>query len=89
MLCITCYSFIIPAFCFIPYSIIPKLDCLDLGKEEESVDMERLFEIRKQFWLDELDEIEKYFNDQINEDLPQRIRDQLNKLRERVNKMEG
>ena len=60
-----------------------------MGKEEECVDMERLFEIRKQFWLDELDEIEKYFNDQINEDLPQRIRDQLNKLRERVNKMEG
>ena len=60
-----------------------------MGKEEECVDMERLFEYRKQFWLDELDEIEKYFNDQINEDLPQRIRDQLNKLRERGNKMEG
>ena len=60
-----------------------------MSKEEECVDMERLFEIRKQFWLDELDEIEKYFNDQINEYLPQRIRDQLNKLRERVSKMEG
>ena len=48
--------------------MIPKLECLDLGKEEESVDMERLFDIRRQFWLEEFKEIEKYFNDQRSEE---------------------
>lgn len=65
-------------------SLIPKLECLDLGKEEEKVDMHRLFEVRRQFWLDELAEIEGYFNDQIGKDLPQEIRDQLEKLRKNV-----
>lgn len=55
-----------------------------MGKEEESVDMERLFEIRRQFWLDEYDEIKKYFDDQIGKDLPQEISDWLAKLRANV-----
>lgn len=67
--------------------MIPKLECLDLGKEEESVDMERLFDIRRQFWLEEFKEIEKYFNDQIGGDLPQRIRDQLSKLKQRAEEL--
>lgn len=67
--------------------MIPKLECLDLGKEEESVDMERLFDIRRQFWLEEFEEIEKYFNDQIGGDLPQRIRDQLSKLKQRAEEL--
>lgn len=46
--------------------------------------MHRLFEVRRQFWLDELAEIEGYFNDQIGKDLPQEIRDQLEKLRKNV-----
>lgn len=62
------------------FRLIPKMECLDLGKEEESVDMDRLFEIRRQFWLDEFDEIKKYFDEQIGKDLPKEISDWLVKL---------
>jgi len=74
----------LPVFCC---SIIPKLDCLDLGKEEEGVDMKRLFDVRREFWEDEFEEIRKYFEEQIGKDLPQAISDKLASLKARVDKL--
>lgn len=68
--------------------MIPKMECLDLGKEEESVDMDRLFEIRRQFWMDEFNEIKQYFDEQIGKDLPAEISDWLSKLKANVEALE-
>ncbi|XP_064640065.1 phosphoenolpyruvate carboxykinase, cytosolic [GTP]-like isoform X2 [Lineus longissimus] len=52
-----------------------------------SVDMNELFRLPKQFWQEEVKEIENYFDEQVNQDLPKGVHDQLKKLEERVNQM--
>lgn len=48
------------------------------------VDMDELFSLPKEFWLKECDAINKYFTEQVNEDLPSEMWDELNKLRSRI-----
>lgn len=49
--------------------------------------MKELFNLPKDFWLQECKEIEKYLSEQVNKDLPEEIRDELKKLEERVKNM--
>lgn len=49
-----------------------------------SIDMKSLFSIPKDFWLQEADAIEKYFKEEVGQDLPQEMWDELNKLRNNV-----
>ncbi|XP_075701948.1 phosphoenolpyruvate carboxykinase, cytosolic [GTP] [Rhinoderma darwinii] len=51
------------------------------------VNMEELFEISKDFWEDEVKDIRKYFDDQVNADLPYEIDWELNSLGERLKQM--
>lgn len=63
---------------------IPKQGSIDLQGLKEEVNMKELFSLPKGFWEEEVKELEKYFDEQVGEDLPVKIRQELNKLEQRV-----
>lgn len=65
---------------------IPKEGSLNTSNLSD-VNMQALFHLPKEFWLQECKEIDKYLSEQVNKDLPGEIRDELRKLEERVKKM--
>nr|CAB3264704.1 phosphoenolpyruvate carboxykinase, cytosolic [GTP] [Phallusia mammillata] len=66
---------------------IPTKDSLNLDGLKENVDMKGLFDLPKDFWMDEVSSIRKYFDEQVNVDLPQKIADELDSLEQRVSDM--
>lgn len=64
---------------------IPKAGSIDLSGLESEVDMNALFELPKEFWEAEVKELGTYFEEQVGEDLPVKIRQELSKLQSRVN----
>ncbi|RWS29171.1 phosphoenolpyruvate carboxykinase-like: cytosolic [GTP] [Leptotrombidium deliense] len=66
-----------------PIGLLPKQGCLNVNGLKENVDVQQLFSLSPQFWLNECDEIEKYFNEQVGDDLPNAIRNELVSLRKR------
>lgn len=69
-----------------PVGYIPKFDSFNLDGLKNSVNMEELFSLPKDFWLKEVKEIRKYYEDQVNSDLPKEMSEQLRKLEERISK---
>lgn len=67
-----------------PIGLIPKAGSINLEGLKESVDWDALFDIPKEFWVEEAEEIGKYFQDQLPEDLPDAVGEQLLKLKNRV-----
>lgn len=66
-----------------PIGYIPKPDTINidgLGK----IDMEKLCEIPKDYWLEECEYLRTYYEEQLGEDLPQAVQDELNALEERL-----
>lgn len=66
-----------------PIGYLPKLNSINLeglGK----VDMEELMSIPKEFWLEEVNAIRKYFHDQLSSDVPNEISNELDKLEKRI-----
>ena len=70
-----------------PIGLIPKEGSLKLDGLEKPVDTKALFEIPKDFWLEEVEDIRKYFDDQINDDLPPDVASELDRLEERIRAM--
>ncbi|OWR44517.1 mitochondrial phosphoenolpyruvate carboxykinase isoform 1 [Danaus plexippus plexippus] len=68
-----------------PLGYIPTEDGLQTNGLA-SVDMKQLFSIPKDFWMQEADAIEKYFKEEVGEDLPNEMWEELNKLRINVQK---
>lgn len=66
---------------------IPKEGTINMEGVDEPVDMKELFHLPKDFWQKETEEIQTYFDDQLPQDLPAEINNELNALKERVNKM--
>ncbi|PVD21120.1 hypothetical protein C0Q70_19286 [Pomacea canaliculata] len=52
--------------------------------ENENIDMEALFNVPLDFWENEVNAIYKYFDEQVNEDLPKAIMQELKALEARV-----
>lgn len=67
---------------------IPTPGAINLTGLDEDIDMEELFHLPKDFWEKEVSEIEKYFKEQVNEDLPAAVGEELEALRQRVSNME-
>ncbi|XP_022120363.2 phosphoenolpyruvate carboxykinase [GTP] isoform X1 [Pieris rapae] len=68
-----------------PLGFVPKpgaLNCSNLG----DINMNELFSIPKDFWLQEADAIEKYFKEEVGEDLPNEMWDQLMTLKKNIQK---
>ena len=69
-----------------PIGYIPREDALNLDGLKESVDMKGLFDLPKDFWLKEVEEIRTYFEEQVNKDLPDAMWKELDQLKERLGK---
>ncbi|XP_076449776.1 phosphoenolpyruvate carboxykinase, cytosolic [GTP]-like isoform X1 [Babylonia areolata] len=68
-----------------PVGLVPKPGSLDLsGLDETQLDMETLMSTPTEFWENEVNAIYKYFDEQVNDDLPQAIMKQLKLLESRV-----
>lgn len=67
--------------------LIPKSHSLNLDGMKEQIALDQLFDVPKDFWMEEAFSIEKYFKEQVGEDLPNEIADQLNELKRRVDQM--
>jgi len=70
-----------------PIGYLPSENGLNLDGLKEHVNVEEALKLDKQFWLDECDQIRKYFNEQVGRDLPEEVSRQLDQLRERVEKL--
>lgn len=66
---------------------VPKPDSLNMEGLKGNIDMQALFDVPKDFWIKEAEEIGNYFEQQVNVDLPPKIGNQLNELKERLRKM--
>lgn len=71
-----------------PIGYIPREGSLNLDGLDQQINMHELFDLPREFWLNECDEVEKYLHEQVNEDLPVEIAAQLYQLKDRVLKME-
>ncbi|KAI7687024.1 Phosphoenolpyruvate carboxykinase [Sarcoptes scabiei] len=49
------------------------------------VDYDKLFDVPKEFWKQEVNSIRKYFDEQVGEDLPKEMLSQLDQLEKRLN----
>nr|XP_023026296.1 phosphoenolpyruvate carboxykinase [GTP]-like isoform X1 [Leptinotarsa decemlineata] len=70
-----------------PIGLIPKENSLNLEGIEENIDVKELFDLPKQFWMEEVDSVAKYFDEQVGDDLPKEITKQLNELKKNVQSM--
>lgn len=67
---------------------IPTPGALNMeGLENENVDIDAAFQIDKEFWIDEVQAIQNYFEQQVPEDVPSEITEQLLKLEKRVSSL--
>jgi len=69
-----------------PIGLIPKPGTINMEGLKETVDWDALFSVPKDFWAEEVEEIGNYFKDQLPEDLPDSVGEQLLKLKERIHR---
>lgn len=71
-----------------PIGIVPTNDGIDLdGLDIKKDEFDELFKLDKQFLLEEINQIQKYFDDNVNESTPQEIYKQINDFKQRVTEM--
>ena len=70
-----------------PIGLIPKPGSIDANGLQETVNWKELFSLPKEFWQEEVTDLEKYFGEQFGNDLPNAISEELHKLKQRVNHM--
>ena len=54
-----------------------------------TINMDELFSIPKDSWTQEVEDIDRYFGEQVNQDLPEEVAAELNNLRTRVHAMKS
>jgi len=69
-----------------PIGYVPKEKSFNL-EGLDKINWDELFSQPKDFWLNELTAIEKYFSDNIGTDLPPNLTAQLEQIRRRFNKI--
>jgi len=70
-----------------PVGLMPTKEEFNLSGIEKECNFEELFALDKSFWEKEVEDIDKYFDQQLSGDIPDKIRDQLEQLRARVAKL--
>eukprot|EP00111_Clytia_hemisphaerica_P024730 TCONS_00072895-protein len=65
---------------------LPENDALDLNGLDEDLNMKELMSVPTDYWMEQLDDIEKYYNQQFGEDIPQQLWDEVHSFRERLTK---
>ncbi|CAO1440422.1 unnamed protein product [Diamesa serratosioi] len=71
-----------------PIGKIPADGALNLDNLKEEINMKELFSIPKDFWLQEVQDVQNYFDCQVGCDLPNGIQVELNALKARIEKMQ-
>ncbi|KAJ8302436.1 hypothetical protein KUTeg_018832 [Tegillarca granosa] len=66
---------------------LPKPGSINMNGLKDNVDMNELFYLPKEFWQQEVKDVEKYFEEQVSDDLPPEIMVELRNLEQRVNTM--
>lgn len=66
-----------------PLGLIPTADSLPLDGIGE-IDHQRLFDVPTDFWQNEVSAISKYFEEQVGDDLPDAVANELRKLSQRI-----
>ncbi|XP_062853668.1 phosphoenolpyruvate carboxykinase, cytosolic [GTP] isoform X2 [Trichomycterus rosablanca] len=66
---------------------LPAIGSLNLSDLKESVNLDKLFELSKDFWEKEILNIRRYFEHEINNDLPVEMDKQLEMLAQRVKQL--
>ncbi|KAK9875339.1 hypothetical protein WA026_007736 [Henosepilachna vigintioctopunctata] len=69
-----------------PIGLIPKKDSLNL-EGLNGIDMSELFKLDAEFWEQEINAIQKYFEEQVGKDLPPAIREECDKLKNEIKNM--
>lgn len=67
-----------------PIGYIPKPDALITTDLPDDVDIGELFSIDKSFWEQEVQDLQKYFNEQLGADLPTAIQAEIDALKYRI-----
>lgn len=67
-----------------PIGFIPKRGALNLEGVKGEVKLEELFGLSRDFWLEEVEAVEKYFEEQVGMDLPEEVEKELRSLKKRV-----
>lgn len=73
-----------------PVGILPTPESINVNGLDEFSDpaaLEKVFELDQAFWQDEVSAIRKYFDEQVNKDLPKEISKELEMLAQRVGMM--
>ena len=66
-----------------PIGYVPKPGTINTEGLGE-LDMEKLFDVPKDYWLEECGNLRTYYDEQLGEDLPNAVLDELNALEERL-----
>ena len=67
--------------------MLPSSDAMNLVGLNQNVDMDELLSLPRDFWLKEVDAIRKFFDEQVNTDLPLKVAQELDALEKRVQNM--
>ncbi|KAK2724535.1 hypothetical protein QYM36_001137 [Artemia franciscana] len=67
-----------------PIGLLPKEGSINLEGLPDPINWEELFELPEDFWRREMNDIETYFNQQIGEDLPPAIREEIENQKKRL-----
>lgn len=70
-----------------PIGLIPKPGSINTVGMKESINWQELFSLPKDFWEEEVCDLEKYYEDQFGNDLPNAISEELHKLKQRITQM--
>ncbi|GJQ76589.1 GTP binding protein [Trypoxylus dichotomus] len=70
-----------------PIGFVPKENSINLTGLTPKPDLKALFNIDKCFWNEEIDSINQYFKDQIGDDVPKEVYDELQHVKERLQKL--
>ena len=66
-----------------PIGLVPKPDSVNLEGLGD-INMKELFDIPKDYWLEECESLRTYYEEQLGEDLPEAISGELSALEERL-----
>lgn len=67
-----------------PIGLIPQRGSINLDGLNENVDMEKLFSISREFWLQEQKTIDHYLRTNVGQDIPDQIISESEKLKQRL-----
>lgn len=73
-----------PCYVRTPIGYIPSKDSLNTSQLQQNIDINELFSIPKDFWRKEVDDIQRYFDEQVGNDLPKEIVHELLSLKKRI-----